>query len=201
MRVCEATYSPVVLEKEGFKFHAWQFEDGGIPPDSTVSSWLKLVHERFYSGSSNNNSSSGSNPNSPPSQSSSETPPPLSAATTPTRPSAGNNGSGSGGEPTTIAVHCVAGLGRAPVLVAVALIEAGLSPLDAIELIRRRRRGAFNSRQIAYVDSYKKQSKASSLLKNTFSRMFRRSQAWTRNIIGTRIIQTTNKTIMMYIIY
>ncbi|KAJ2454365.1 hypothetical protein EV183_001611 [Coemansia sp. RSA 2336] len=63
------------------------------------------------------------------------------------------------GEPTTIAVHCVAGLGRAPVLVAVALIEKGMDPLDAIELVRHKRRGAFNNRQIAYlVYSYKRTS-------------------------------------------
>ncbi|KAI9256445.1 protein-tyrosine phosphatase-like protein [Phascolomyces articulosus] len=57
----------------------------------------------------------------------------------------------------TIAVHCVAGLGRAPVLVAIALIEAGMDPLDSIENIRSKRRGAFNKPQIAYlVRSYKK---------------------------------------------
>ncbi|KAJ2888611.1 hypothetical protein FB639_000516, partial [Coemansia asiatica] len=61
--------------------------------------------------------------------------------------------------PTTIAVHCVAGLGRAPVLVAVALIEKGTDPLDAIELVRRKRRGAFNNRQITYLaDNYKRSS-------------------------------------------
>ncbi|KAI9015398.1 protein tyrosine phosphatase type IVA, member 1 [Hyaloraphidium curvatum] len=51
----------------------------------------------------------------------------------------------------TIAVHCVAGLGRAPVLVAIALIEAGMSPLDAVEYVRKFRRGAFNSVQIGYL--------------------------------------------------
>lgn len=35
-----------------------------------------------------------------------------------------------------IAVHCVAGLGRAPVLVAIALIEAGMKFEDAVEMIR-----------------------------------------------------------------
>lgn len=55
-----------------------------------------------------------------------------------------------------IAVHCVAGLGRAPVLVAVALIDSGMDPLDAVAYIRARRRGAINKRQLEYLTSYKK---------------------------------------------
>lgn len=53
-------------------------------------------------------------------------------------------------------MHCVAGLGRAPVLVAIALIELGMAPLDAIEYIREKRRGAFNKPQIMFLDSYKR---------------------------------------------
>ncbi|KAI8084959.1 protein-tyrosine phosphatase-like protein [Halteromyces radiatus] len=78
----------------------------------------------------------------------------------------------------TIAVHCVAGLGRAPVLVAIALIELGMEPLDAVEYIRTKRRGAFNKPQISYLDTYKriwktKSSSSSSSLKFTFGKMFK----------------------------
>lgn len=38
-----------------------------------------------------------------------------------------------------IAVHCLAGLGRAPVLAAIALIEQGKQPMDAILMIRELR--------------------------------------------------------------
>lgn len=55
-----------------------------------------------------------------------------------------------------MAVHCVAGLGRAPVLVAIALIQLGMAPLDAIEFIREKRRGAFNKPQITFLDGYKR---------------------------------------------
>lgn len=74
-----------------------------------------------------------------------------------------------------IAVHCVAGLGRAPVLVAIALIESGMKYEDAVEMIRGLglsiykykcltkspffsidvRRGAINAKQLQYLAQYK----------------------------------------------
>lgn len=58
-----------------------------------------------------------------------------------------------------ISVHCIAGLGRAPVLVCVALIEAGLSSGAAIEMIRKRRSRAFNRAQIKWLThTYKRRA-------------------------------------------
>jgi protein tyrosine phosphatase type 4A len=60
----------------------------------------------------------------------------------------------------TVAVHCVAGLGRAPVLVAIALIEDGMDPIDAVEYIKRQRRGAINAKQLEYLQNvYQRQKK------------------------------------------
>lgn len=57
-------------------------------------------------------------------------------------------------EKRTLAIHCVAGLGRAPVLVVIALIESGMDPLDAIEMVRSKRRGAINAKQLKFLESY-----------------------------------------------
>lgn len=54
-----------------------------------------------------------------------------------------------------VAIHCVAGLGRAPVLVAIAMIELGMPSEDAVELIRSKRRGAINTKQLDYLHRYK----------------------------------------------
>ena len=43
---------------------------------------------------------------------------------------------------------------RAPVLVAIALIEYGLDPINAVEHIRKFRRGAINLRQLKYLEKY-----------------------------------------------
>ena len=49
----------------------------------------------------------------------------------------------------TVGVHCIAGLGRAPVLVAVALIElAKMQAADAVTYIRKHRPGCFNKQQL-----------------------------------------------------
>lgn len=66
------------------------------------------------------------------------------------------------GNPTraTIAIHCVAGLGRAPTLVAIAMMEEGLEALDAVTAIRAKRRGAINAKQLHYLEhQYKRRSR------------------------------------------
>jgi len=57
---------------------------------------------------------------------------------------------------STVAVHCVAGLGRAPCLVAIAMVEDGMEPYQAIQFIRKRRRGAINAKQLKFLESYKR---------------------------------------------
>jgi len=54
-----------------------------------------------------------------------------------------------------IGIHCVAGLGRAPVLVAVALIDAGMENLAAVDFIRQKRRGCINATQLHFLKSYR----------------------------------------------
>ncbi|CAF4913587.1 unnamed protein product, partial [Rotaria magnacalcarata] len=53
-----------------------------------------------------------------------------------------------------IAVHCVHGLGRSPVLVAMALREAGMTRQESIDFVRSHRRGSFNVRQLEFLQNY-----------------------------------------------
>jgi protein tyrosine phosphatase type 4A len=47
---------------------------------------------------------------------------------------------------------------RAPVLVAIALMEQGLEAEDAVQMIRRNRKGAINSKQLRFLQKYKPRS-------------------------------------------
>ncbi|XP_054382147.1 protein tyrosine phosphatase type IVA 1-like [Pongo abelii] len=110
VRVCEATYDPALVEKEGIQFLDWPFDDASSPSNQIVDDWFSLVDVKFCE------------------------------------------------EPgCCIAIHCVAGLGRTPVLVAIALIESGMKNEDAVQFIREKWRGAFNSKQLSYLEKYHSQ--------------------------------------------
>ena len=61
--------------------------------------------------------------------------------------------------PGRIGIHCVAGLGRAPVLVGVALIENGLDNELAVKKLRKERPGALNHAQTEFLLKYTPKSK------------------------------------------
>ncbi len=58
-------------------------------------------------------------------------------------------------EDLRIGIHCLAGLGRAPFLVDIAMINKGCSPTNAIDFIRKSRPGALNNAQVTYILEYK----------------------------------------------
>ena len=64
------------------------------------------------------------------------------------------NGIVTGHKNDMIAVHCLSGLGRAPFLVCMSLIECGMEKIDAVEMIRNNRNGALNSKQIQFIINY-----------------------------------------------
>ena len=61
--------------------------------------------------------------------------------------------------PGRIGIHCVAGLGRAPVLVGVALLEFGLDNELVVRKLRKERPGALNHAQTEFLLKYTPKSK------------------------------------------
>lgn len=151
VRVCEPTYRGSELDNAGITLHEMEYKDGTSPPKELIMAWLQLVERTFYGPTTT--SSSNSTP-------ASTATPAAAVAADPQQPS--SNGSNNGNA-ACIAVHCVAGLGRAPVMVAIALIEfANMDPVEAVSTIRARRRGAINEKQLLYLEGYKKQYKKGS---------------------------------------
>lgn len=141
VRACEPTYDSAPLEESGIRVIDLPFSDGQPPPTEIISKWLELLNATFVPTKKSARSSS------------SDAKEPLASAS-PSEPAEED-------KKKVIAVHCVAGLGRAPMLVAIALVEHGLEALDAIELIRKKRRGALNRSQIEYLQKYRPSKSAS----------------------------------------
>jgi len=132
VRVCDPTYPANGLESAGISLHELPYPDGHSPPKDVLDKWLTLVDEIFVSA-------------------------PPSVAIDTIQSSHSGSLAAVSASPPCIAVHCVAGLGRAPVLVAIALIEfARLDPVEAVTLIRRHRRGAINGKQLIWLERYQR---------------------------------------------
>ncbi|KAJ3209594.1 Protein tyrosine phosphatase type IVA 1 [Entophlyctis luteolus] len=131
VRVCEMpTYSATAVADLAPTISVVDlpFPDGSVPPAHAINSFLNLCQSVFPGGLTNKLQICGADMTSPPAQQ----------------------------QQHAIGVHCIAGLGRAPMLVAIALIESGMSALEAVEYVRVRRRGAFNTLQLKFlVEEYK----------------------------------------------
>ena len=108
-----------------------QFPDGQLPSKDLIKRWLGIVDEFFADDS---------------------------AQVDGKELSAGIEKRNKGDEIKRIGVHCLAGLGRAPFFVAIALVNKGCTPQNAIDLIRKNRPGALNLAQAYYILEFKGKS-------------------------------------------
>lgn len=136
VRVCGPTYDAQLVQQAGIQVHSWPFDDGAPPTRAVIESWFQLLDlekalmEKIQARQEAARSESMS-----------------------------KKDKNCEADVVSIGVHCVAGLGRAPILVALALVEYGnVQPLDAVQLIRERRKGAINQIQMHWLTKYKRRS-------------------------------------------
>lgn len=148
VRVCEPTYHAESLRQFGFNLHELPFPDGDAPGYDVIDCWLSLLENIFRVSEYVK-----ANPTSA-SLSDDSTLSDLSNISSDKSDLSNASSDKSYAPKATVAIHCAAGLGRAPVLAAIALVELGLDPFEAVGWIRALRRGAINGRQMAFVESY-----------------------------------------------
>ena len=170
VKSCEKVgYTTEQLAAEGIEVQELVFKDGSIPDQDVIDKWLRLVDNFFDSkvpqpGSITANAKAAAEPAILESKRGGVGGPDqkLGAAAATHSDVKGSkhhsNRSRSAAasqiskQPEKrIAVHCVAGLGRAPFLVALAIVYKGCKPQNAIKLIRNNRKGALNPVQANYI--------------------------------------------------
>ncbi|TFJ87354.1 hypothetical protein NSK_001686 [Nannochloropsis salina CCMP1776] len=167
VRVCAPTYDTEEVEAAGIQVLDMGYDDGSSPPQDVIDRWLALVDDVFSKPArlTPSLSPAASYPGIQSGKSG------VALARSMSWRENSHQGAAAASpqelEETeelapTIAVHCVAGLGRAPVLVALALIEHGFGDASAVvEFIRSKRRGAINMRQLNYLEQYQKREAVS----------------------------------------
>jgi protein tyrosine phosphatase type 4A len=159
VRVCEPTYHADALLNAGITCHDMEYPDGHSPPPEIIEQWLQLVESTFYSSNHSNNTTNSSS-KSYKKRNSMKEKQGMDGVDQAAAAVVGVEDSKDDGEQVALAVHCVAGLGRAPVLVAIALIEfAHMDAVEAVTLIRRHRKGSINEKQLLYLEGYKRRYK------------------------------------------
>ncbi len=141
VRLCQCNYNNNEFSTAGIDIEDLPFSDGKNPPSDVLKRWIELVNTFNFEPSIiphiSHQSTQGSL---------------QEKNVDPTSPK----------EEFRIAIHCLAGLGRAPMMVALALINAGAQAGEAIKIIRKARPGALNMHQASYILSYSKRNHSKS---------------------------------------
>ncbi|XP_063721456.1 PRL-1 phosphatase-like [Symsagittifera roscoffensis] len=171
VRVCESRYSLEPFKQANIQVIDLPYQDGSAPSPEVINTWIELLQgkraelqrekkEQKEEGgkgstptSSNANSALTENNNHLNKHNSAGSSSPSGSDKEKEKDKDGKGGKEK--EPVCVAIHCVAGLGRAPVLVAVALMECGMKSLEVVEQIRAKRRGAINQTQLDFLTNYK----------------------------------------------
>lgn len=108
------------------------FEDGGVPSADMICCWLDFIEQIASDVSQNPN-----------------------GRTNRFLSQLGSVVSAPNSKLPSIAVHCVSGLGRAPILIAISLMEyfPSWDALDLVQWLRGYRKGAFNSNQLHWLET------------------------------------------------
>ncbi|CDW72476.1 protein tyrosine phosphatase [Stylonychia lemnae] len=144
VRTCEKTYDEQPIKDADIEIHDNQFPDGQLPSIDDIKKWLATVDEFFT------DEIDGQFPNSP-DQGIINIKQKIIEIKTSKIMKFDNE--------RRIGVHCEAGFEGAPFFVALALVNNGCTPSNAIELIRQRRPGALNITQANYILEFKGISK------------------------------------------